>query len=767
VATEADGRVTIDAGIAVEALGGLSNEIASVLAKEFEKAMGRAGIDKALIKAISQDLSSRANPKLRSVVRNFSESLVKEFGKAGTQMGEALGDKAILAAKTRLTKGQVELQRQVNQAISIVEKEATKRTRSTNQATIKRAEIEAPARLASATAKATEATAKLKTANDQLRLSLDKTEREEKRVEQRRISLARTQSTIPVRREEVAGRSAVNSLINERTQQEIAARTAIENAKRQRQLDVASAQQDEKRRTLRLQRFNALTLQLTQAGLTKIRDARRNHNNRIITEQVSSDKREERQLRETLSRRQLEVRRFEEKIARTQRSSTQALLSQRTQTGVLGAARGISPIGASLRNIALIGGGALSLRAIFSSAQDFLANFRRLGALTGATTAQLEQLRKTAIALGNDLSLPGVSAADATESLTRLVQAGFTVDQAIGAAKGTLLLARNNMLDFGEAAQFTGSAINSFRIDADKAVRIVDIAQRSLVSGGGQSFTELSQGIQQAGAVFSQFFTAIRGGQGAFEDMNIALDILAKNGLRGSDAGTSLKTFLLALTGSSTQAQKAIASLGTIIGKTGGEVGGLFFDAAGKVLPFIDIIKNLRESLKDFSQEAKLDFLKKIFGTDAFRAASIFIGQTDEQLTGFTETIRNAAGTSELLGKAVNQGMRAAFDNFNSVIETAGILLIEKIDKPLGRVINQFATLTSNLLQGQGVYSTIRAALAGMAVALGAILAAKGGVEVLGLLKSTLIGMASPAQLAALGVLAIGGAIGIGIQKVG
>ena len=743
----------IELDVSLVALASLGPELVASLNKATSAAIKRSGISKAIGDSLKKDLGAtfEALPAaLISKVGNKTTQLRRAMQNVGRSMGQG--------ATEGFTSGISDLDVALQKELTKTTRESRKTAESLGRSLADAAANELKATQATTRA-ATKQTkiinnAKIVTSNNEVA----KSENRVAEATQNRINQERKFSTQIERSGSIRDTNVANKAIN-------LTKAQVEAARLQRQVTVAEEQQEQKRKTLRLQRFNALFLQLTQAGFSKIRDARRLAAQQEIQQQVSNDHRSERQLRETLSRREQIIQRSIQRSTRLQQSSTTTLLQQQASSGVIGAARGVSPIGASLRSLALIGGGALSIRAIFRSAQDFLANFRRLGALTGATDEQMKKLRATSIALGNDLSLPGVSAADAAESLTRLVQAGFSVDQAVGAAKGTLLLARNQLIDFSEAAQFTGSAINSFGIDASKALAIVDVAQRSLVSGGGQSFTELSQAIQQSGAVFSQFFGKVRGGQGAFEDLNIALDILAKNGLRGSDAGTSLKTFLLGLTGSSEQARKVIDRLGKEIGVTTAEAGSLFFDAAGNVRPFLEIIKNLRTSLSDFTQEGRLAILKQVFGTDAFRAASIFIGQTDEQLAAFEETIRTAAGSSEKLGRAVNQGLRAAFDNFSSVIETAGILLIEKIDIPAGRVVNTFTNLISKLIQGQGAWEAARAGLAGIAVALGAILAAKGAVEVLQLAKGAVIGLASPAKLAALAFLAIGGAIGVGLKQ--
>lgn len=769
----ADNEFQLPIDLAIDVLDSFAPQLASQLRTAFGEAFSTAvkGLPSKVQSQLKRTMENLGKNLGGSFVGGLSEGALKQANTYAKTMERiaTIGAQAFIAQENRLIK------------------ESSDRLagiRSREAGLTKRAKIAAPARQTSADAALASGQAKLNEsvfagtrANARYNQTIANRINAETGLERKIISQGNSERALARQREVTVGRRIAAPIESERTaqlaerarlnrlnnQDRIASATAIQQARANAAIEIAETQQTEKRKSLRLQRFNAIAVQVTQAGLTKIRDARRIGAQREIQDQVSSDKRAERQLKESLSRRETTIRKFEQKQVTLRSKSTQALVDARTSTGILGAARGASPLGSALRSLAFIGGGALSIRAIFQAGQDFLANFRRLGAITNATNAQLKALRQTAIDLGNDLSLPGVSAADATDALTKLVQAGFSVDNAIGSAKGVLLLARNNLIDFGDSAQFVGSQINAFGVASADAIKLVDVTQKSLVAGGGQSFQEFSDAITQAGSAFSLAFKNTRGGVAAFQDMSIALDVLAKNGLRGADAGNALKVFLLNSVPVTKAAKKMTAALDKKLGFDG--VKESVFQSNGQLRPFLDIVRNLRDSMAGLSQTQQIQTLKTIFGTRAFRAAGFLIQQTDEQLAALEDQIRNSAGASDALGRAVNQGMRAAFDNFSSVVETAGILLIEKIDKPLGRVINEFANLTSSLIQGTGVYREIRAALAGMAVALAAILAAKGAVEVMGLFKATLIGLTSPANAAVVAIAAIGAAFGIGIQS--
>lgn len=543
---------------------------------------------------------------------------------------------------------------------------------------------------------------------------------------------------------------------------------------RSRQIDVADEQQSQRRKTERLRAFNNIFQQLTQFGLTRLRDARRSGDKQQEQDQKSSLKRQEINLQESYNVRKSIIEkqtRVQTEAIRTQNrqltqeASSLSKIQQRTQFGVLGAARGATP-GASLLGFGGIGalvGGGLGLRAIFNEAQDFQTALRKVGALTEATTEQMKQMQDASIALGKDLALPGVSAGDAANALAALAQTGFTVDQAIGAARGTLLLARTSMVDFGEAARFVGANVNAFGASAEDAVGFIDDVTVALAKGGGQNFSELQQAIEQAGSVFAATFKDLRGGTGAFQDMNEALAILARNALRGSDAGTSLRTFILRLT--SPQSKDA-AQLLNKMSKEIGLVGSFAFDAKGKVRPFIEIIKNLRDSTKDLNDEQRQKAFTEIFGQDAIRAANIFFNTTDAELEELGTAFDNSAGKAEDLASAVNKGLKGALDNLSSQISTIGIIIFKKLDEPLAAVVNTISKFIDTIVNGQGVFETLRVGLLGAAAALGGLVTFKGIAELIrNVLLPALSGLLTPMGLFVTAIGLLGAGFAIAYQK--
>jgi hypothetical protein len=105
-----------------------------------------------------------------------------------------------------------------------------------------------------------------------------------------------------------------------------------------------------------------------------------------------------------------------------------------------GAGAAIGALGIGTGVAALVGG----FQQVIKVGNDFTTELNTMAAVSGATSAQLEAVSQRSRELGNDISLPGTSAGDAAAAMTELAKGGFSVEQSMAAAKGTLQHCRHS-----------------------------------------------------------------------------------------------------------------------------------------------------------------------------------------------------------------------------------------------------------------------------------------------------------------------------------
>src|SRR5262249_46831754 len=157
-------------------------------------------------------------------------------------------------------------------------------------------------------------------------------------------------------------------------------------------------------------------------------------------------------------------------------------------------------------------------------------------ATTQATAEELRNVSDAAKALGRDLTLPGVTAIDAAQAMTELAKAGLSVQDSIAGARGVLQLAKAAAIDNAQATELAASALNAFGLAGDQASHVADVLANAANEAQG-SIVDVGIAFQQAAAIGHQVGLS-------FEDTTAFITELARAGLTGSDAGTSLRTAL-------------------------------------------------------------------------------------------------------------------------------------------------------------------------------------------------------------------------------
>lgn len=375
-----------------------------------------------------------------------------------------------------------------------------------------------------------------------------------------------------------------------------------------------------------------------------------------------------------------------------------------------------------------LGAGAAVL-AIGKIGIEYENNLNIFQAVTKATGQQMDQVAKKARDLGADVKLPGVSAAGAAAAMTELSKAGFSVQQSMDAAQATLQLSRIANIDEGKAAEIAANAVNAFGIKASDVNGVVD-ELAATANSSSVEIGDVSLAFKQAAAVFAGFQGPAVGSQEAITELNTAIAILGNAGIKGSDAGTSLKQMLLQLTGPTQQAkdimkelalnafganvslesqnkilhgsksvrEKEIANLAKQ-NDAQGKMGDIAFDAAGKMRPLSQIVDLVAKGTKGMTDEEKDYAVTQIFGADASRAV---IALLKGGLPVYDQTRKAVLeqGAAGKVAAAQNKGLGGAIDNVRSQFENAAISIFNQVKGPLTTGLNNAAKALAPLADG-------------------------------------------------------------------
>lgn len=405
---------------------------------------------------------------------------------------------------------------------------------------------------------------------------------------------------------------------------------------------------------------------------------------------------------------------------------------------------GITDLGRSMTlgltvPIVAAGGAATSVAASFDDAMSQVQ-----GALGGAS-ADMDGLRDLALQLGADTVF---SATESAQAMVELAKGGLTEAQIKGGALAASMdLAAAGQLNLADAAATTVQMMGSFGLGAGDATRIAN-ALAGAANASSADVSDLTQAMSQCSAQASLAGWSL-------EDTAAALALFADHGVKGSDAGTSLKTMLQRLAAPTDQAAEAIAAYGLNIR-----------DSNGKMKDISGIADELTGKLGGLSDAERDAALQTIFGSDASRAAAILMQSGSEGLAKYIAAT-NDATAAETMANAQKGELSWALENMGGAVESASIAFgtalapaITAVAGVIGDVAEAFASLPAGVQTGIAVVLALVAALGPLLMVIGSVVAALPAIsEGFAMLGGALAIPLAPAAAVVAAIAAIAAAI--------
>lgn len=342
-----------------------------------------------------------------------------------------------------------------------------------------------------------------------------------------------------------------------------------------------------------------------------------------------------------------------------------------------------------LRGAVLTAGGAFlgatiaiqSFTKAVQSAAELETNLNVFRVTAGATADEMQRVRDEAVALGRDIRLPAVSAGDAAEAITLLARAGLTVEDSLAGARGVLQLATAAQIDNATATELAASALNAFALAGEDAVAVADLLANSANLSQG-SITDVGIALRQSAGAAAQVGLSL-------EDTVTVLTALARTGLAGSDAGTTLRVALLRLVAPTKDAQKALERFNIDLR-----------DATGNLR--VEALFELEEALRGVTR-AEADRIRvAIFGQNAFRVSALLGRESVQSFQELEDAVTKQGAAAELAG-ARTQGFAGQMEALSSNLETLGTNLGTLVLPPLSvlvQTLNEFVGTAGAAVEG-------------------------------------------------------------------
>jgi len=285
----------------------------------------------------------------------------------------------------------------------------------------------------------------------------------------------------------------------------------------------------------------------------------------------------------------------------------------------------------------IVGAGAATIK----TAGDFEKAMNAVRAATESAGAEFTGLRNLAIDLG---STTAFSATDAANAMQMMATAGFNTTDIMAALPGVLDLAAAGSVGLAEAAEIAGDILNGYGMKAGDIGKVNDILARNFLSTA-TSLTDLGESFKYVAPVAASAGIT-------FTEINAAIGLLGNAGIKGSQAGTSLRGSIVALLKPTNAAANTLADLGVKV-----------VDSHGKLLPLVKIVDQLAKSGADTAD------MMTIFGLESGPAMQALVSQGSAALAGLDTQLKNAGGTAQKVAATQMEGLNGSMDNLSSSVE--------------------------------------------------------------------------------------------------
>ena len=264
-------------------------------------------------------------------------------------------------------------------------------------------------------------------------------------------------------------------------------------------------------------------------------------------------------------------------------------------------------------------GVSIGLKDTIDTYKDFEAAMSQVKAVSGATGSEFDKLTAKAKEMGATTKF---TATQSAEAFNYMAMAGWDSQQMLDGIEGILNLAAASGEDLGTTSDIVTDALTAFGLKASDAAHFSDVLAQSAASA--------NTNVSMMGESFKYVAPIAGAMKYSVEDTSLALGLMANASVKGSMAGTSLKTALANMAAPTDKMATAMKKYGISL-----------TDSNGNMKTLKGVLDNLRSSLGGLSETEKTAAASTIFGKEAMSGMLAIINATESDYNKLAESINN------------------------------------------------------------------------------------------------------------------------------
>lgn len=367
---------------------------------------------------------------------------------------------------------------------------------------------------------------------------------------------------------------------------------------------------------------------------------------------------------------------------------------------------------------------AIGAMAVKTTA-DFDSSMSNVSAISGATGKDLQALRNKAREMGAQTKF---SASESADAMSYMAMAGWKTKDMLNGVSGVMNLASASGEDLAKTSDILTDGLTAFGLSAKESGRMADV-MAAASSNANTNVSLLGESYK--------YCASTAGAMGySLEDVTESLGLMANAGVKGSQAGTSLKTAMINLAKPTNAMQQAMDKYGISI-----------TNSDGSMKSWNQVVDNLRSSLGGLSESEKTSAVATIFGKEATAGMLSVINAAPKDVEKLNTAINNSTGCAKNMADTMNNNLKGQLTILKSQLEELAISFGEMLMPMIRGVVSAIQGFVDKLNSMSNTQRTVIlvimavvASIAPLLIAIGNLLGAIGQIMMFAPQISSVIG---------------------------
>ena len=322
-------------------------------------------------------------------------------------------------------------------------------------------------------------------------------------------------------------------------------------------------------------------------------------------------------------------------------------------------------------------GADLSFSGLAQSALDYEQQMKNVQVITGANGKTFADLEAKAQELGRNTSF---TAGQIASGMKEMAQQGWEAKDILAGMDSVTALAVVGNMELADSSYLVASALNQFKAKANEAERYANVMTNTFLNSGA-TVQDFGESLKYTGSLAGSMNIPI-------EEVGTAIGILGDNGIKGSQAGTTLRRVISNLANPTDKVAKAIEDYNLQGARqkivNGDLVGGL---------------KEMSEKLGGLNSEQKAQAGYSIAGMYALSGFLALINTAPEEIDELYQSIQNGEGVYDTMDKML-QTVTGQMLLFVSKVQTGAKQIYDAIQDNIVGAMNTVNKFIDFLLDG-------------------------------------------------------------------